>query len=81
MATQLETQTETSTETSLGIHTPTSTDAGQPQQEMAEPKQKEKKQFADLSKEIKELIIERVRPSSQPGGRESHVSGRLMFHR
>lgn len=58
MATQL--QLETQTETSLPIHTTTATDAAPPKQEMATDTKKKKKQFADLSKEVKELIIERV---------------------
>ncbi|UJO21522.1 uncharacterized protein CLAFUR5_09121 [Fulvia fulva] len=59
MATLLDTQTETSSP----MQTPTSTEAGAPPQR-DEVTQTKKRQFADLSKEIKELIIERViRPS------------------
>lgn len=57
MATLLDTQTETSSP----MQTPTSTEAGAPPQR-DEVTQTKKRQFADLSKEIKELIIERVRP-------------------
>lgn len=54
MATQLETQTETS------LSLDTARDTPQPTMDAPAKVQKEKLQFGTLSKEIKELVVERV---------------------